>query len=268
MKLSLLLLVLIGSSLGSTAQNTLLFEDFNSGMPTWGFFNEDGLTPNSAVSYINDAWVISEDTDSTGMMDSCAISTSYYDPAGQSDDWLVLPAITLGSNGNYLFWDAKSEDPSFPDSYEIWVNTTGGNVSNFVDSAFYEVNNENPYWQSHVVELDSFANQTIYIAFRNVSNDQFILFLDNIHITEFDPLSVGATIENDLSIYPNPSQDVVYVEGLSKGSVYVITDMTGRQILTGTYQESIDISELNSGNYLLGIKSPGSEFSFSRFIKN
>jgi hypothetical protein len=269
MKICLLFVGLIGMTFNSWSQTTLLFEDFNAGMPSgWGIFNEDGLTPNAAVSYINDAWVVGEDTDSTGMMDSCAISTSYYDPTGQSDDWMVLPAVTLGASSNYLFWDAKSEDPSFPDSYEIWINTTGGSVSDFTDSAFFKIDNENPIWQSHVIELDSFANETIYVAFRNVSDDKFILVLDNIHITEFDPLSVNSVANIDIQLYPNPVVNYLTVDGAKEGSSYVIMDMTGRSLETGVLNENIDLTNLKAGNYLLGLKSPNSNIRFKRFIKD
>ncbi len=270
MKISLLFVGLMGMTMGALSQTSLLFEDFNAGMPSgWGIFNEDGLTPDVSLSHINDAWVIAEDTDSTGMADSCVISTSYYDPAGQSDDWLVLPAVTLGSNGNYLFWDAKSEDPAFPDSYEIWVNTTGGNVSDFTDSAFFKVDNENPYWQSHAIPLDSFVNETVYIAFRNVSDDQFILFLDNIHITEFDPLNVDMASESRVKLYPNPVVDNLTIEGLENGASYMVFDNAGRQVAFGTVSSnSINLEGLPKGHYTIGLTSPGRLTTFKQIIKN
>src|SRR5687768_8709895 len=104
---------------------TFMSENFNSGFPaSWTRINNDGLIPDAAVSFVNNAWVAYEDIDSTGIGDSVMVATSYYSPAGTADDWLITPAITLLHHGNFLNWEARSQDPSYPDGYDVMISNT------------------------------------------------------------------------------------------------------------------------------------------------
>lgn len=79
-----------------------------------------------------------------------------------------------------------------------------------------------------------------------------------------DPASIGleeARI-NDVSIYPNPASDVVFVEfGSAQGEVsWTITDMKGSTVLAGTEilnstQLILDLKNLNKGFYLINLKA-------------
>ncbi len=48
------------------------------------------------------------------------MSHSYYTPAGTSDDWMILPEVTIQEN-TYLTWDAFVGNPSYPDGYSIYL---------------------------------------------------------------------------------------------------------------------------------------------------
>ncbi|WP_421889227.1 family 16 glycosylhydrolase [Marinoscillum sp.] len=68
----------------------------------------------------------------------------------------------------------------------------------------------------------------------------------------------GQSTGLELRIYPNPATDVLFVnmpavEGLVSVS---ITDMTGRQLIhQASFQQSLDISQLSTGIYLLELKA-------------
>lgn len=95
-------------------------EDFQQGIPgSFTLINVDGLTPFGNVAYVTDAWVAREDFNVAG--DTVATSTSYYSPAGQSDDWLVTPAIALGAQP-IMNWEAYAPDAGFADGYEVYVS--------------------------------------------------------------------------------------------------------------------------------------------------
>ena len=88
---------------GTTQAQTIFQEDFNGVSPltNWTLINVDGRTPAANVAFVNDAWVTREDFDTTGVGDEVAVSTSWYSPAGASDDYLITPAIALTA-GNLL----------------------------------------------------------------------------------------------------------------------------------------------------------------------
>lgn len=159
------------------------FETVNGPITQWTLYNQDALTPNAAVSFVNGAWVASlEEADN-----NVAMSTSWYAPPGVSNDWMVSPAITLPAGASTLYWHARAYDATYSDSYRVYVSTTGNMPANFTTPALTVGNGtstgEATTWQNKSLDLTSFAGQTIYIAFQNFSNDMFLLGLDNVYIT-------------------------------------------------------------------------------------
>lgn len=186
MKTTLLYLALLIT--GSSFSQIIFSEDFsNLGgvLPAgWSVIDNDGLTPNASVSQFTSAWIIAADFDNTS--DTVAMSTSWYTPAGTSDDWLITPAINLTTN-NILAWEAEAQDPGYPDGYEVRISTTTPTIAGFnANPALFQIANENGgVWTQRSVDLQAagYSNQTVYIAWRNISNDEFILMVDDISIS-------------------------------------------------------------------------------------
>lgn len=62
------------------------------------------------------------------------------------------------------------------------------------------------------------------------------------------------TIENDFSIYPNPTSDFIYFKNLKDGVSYKIFDISGRLVLQShSEKDRIDVKNLAKGNYMLQI---------------
>lgn len=158
------------------------FENVNGPLSQWALYNQDGLVPNTNVNYVNAAWVQSP----SEFDNNVALSTSWYTPAGISNDWMVSPAITLPAGTSTLYWHARAYDATFPDSYRVYISTTGNAPANFTTPALTVGNGtstgESTTWQNKSLDLSAFAGQTIYIAFQNFSNDMFLLGIDNVYI--------------------------------------------------------------------------------------
>jgi len=77
---------------------------------------------------------------------------------------------------------------------------------------------------------------------------------------------------NDLYLYPQPAQNVLYLEGLSATTVnYKIYDLSGVLLFVGTRKdnEPIDIETLEPGLYLLQVYDAATDdFSVAKFVKN
>lgn len=177
-----------------SAQTILFNEDFDglsgdvSGGPGsytfpagWSLFNVDGLTPAANVSYFSDAWIRREDINNTP--DSCAMSTSWYNPVATADDWMFTPAIASLPAGAVLIFDALTYDPAYADGYEVRIMTTAPNAGNIMTSTvILTVPAEQTTWTNHVVSLAAYSGQTVYIGFRNNSVDKYILCIDNVTV--------------------------------------------------------------------------------------
>lgn len=154
----------------------------------WTLVNVDNRTPATNVAYVNQAWTRRDDFNFNNT-DSAAFSTSWYTPAGASDDWMITPAIGPLPANTVLSWNAVAYDPAYPDGYEVRIMTTPpvastGSIGNLVTAStlLTTVAAENSSWTSRTQALSAYTGQTVYIAFRNISNDKFLLLVDDIKL--------------------------------------------------------------------------------------
>lgn len=198
-----LLLAVAASALCSASFGQVIFsEDFdNIAGPTaglagtytfpagWYLRNVDNRTPATNVAYVNDAWERREDF-ANNVADSCAFSTSWYSPAGAADDWMWTPLIGPVSSTTQLRWNAVTYDAAYPDGYEVRVMTaaqgppTGGTgvMGNQVTNStvIFSTGAENTTWTLRTADLSAYAGQSVYIGFRNNTNDRFVLLIDDV----------------------------------------------------------------------------------------
>lgn len=177
-------------------------EDFQGGtMPEgWTTWDVDGLTPAMEVAFVDEAWIVTDML--TGAGNFWAAATSWYTPAGTSDDWLISPPITLGATAT-LSWSAVIADANFPDGYEVYVVpttvteftdfVTGGDPTDFlalddmvVPSAapVFSVAVEEAEIQNHSVDIGALAGQEVQLAFRSTAFDGVLILIDNIAVYE------------------------------------------------------------------------------------
>jgi hypothetical protein len=243
------------------AQITLLNENFSSGIPaTWAVVDGDGLTPHDDVAEFTSAWISFESDDTT------AASTSYYDTTGQSEDYLILPKLSLMAFSK-LVWSARSVDASYPDSYYVLISTTDSLTASFTDT-LRTVIAETYLWNTYSILLDTagYASQDVYIAFRNFTTDGFILELDDIKVLSDDNAFLAEPGVLNLTVFPNPTVEIVNVHHNLTGSLrHEVLDSRGR-ILLQSDADSFSVSGLSPGIYLLRSYS-GAFVAENRFIK-
>lgn len=176
--------LLMFSAFSGKAQ-TIMSENFDAALTLpagWAQYNVDGLTVNGGVSFMGtNAWTVRAATGG-----NIITSTSWYTPAAASNDWLVTPAITIPAGPASLKYDIQAQDAAFPDGYQVYVSSTGNTVADFAAAAIYTEAAAPSTYTTRFVDLAAFAGSTVYIAFRNTSNDMFLLNLDNISV--FVPL--------------------------------------------------------------------------------
>lgn len=162
-------------------EDPLLFESFEGGeLPAgWTVVDVDMLTPDMNVSFVDAAWVVSDAVEAGDNF--AAYSTSWYAPAGVSDDWLITPQVTPNAT-SVLSWEGFTVNGNFADGYEVRVSTATTDVADFAD-VLLTVPEENTEWTSRSLDLSAYAGMPIYIAFRNNSDDKLLLLIDNIRVS-------------------------------------------------------------------------------------
>lgn len=256
-------LVLAAFAASTSAQ--IVFEEyFNDGFPeSIALFNLDELTPDDPdlATMADSAWTvrfISSQGFGAGAGSHAAFSVSWYEgDQGPSDDWMVLPGIALGADP-YLQWSAMAITSSgnFRDRYQVFVSTAGQAIENFfLEAPLFDTGElgEQTTETFRSLNLAAFANQTVYIAFRNFTqpynpdlptgpgNGGNELAIDNIVISE-GPVSVTENVGEDiqLKLWPQPASDALNVrcERPADRVTWSLTDLSGRVVASETAMRS------------------------------
>jgi len=176
-----------------SAQDVYLNCDFESGIPsTFSLYDEDGLLPSTDMQNlgfsIGTPWITTSVEENM-----VAVSTSWYKHPGTSNDWMVLPGLTINSEKAVITWRAMASDSQFRDGYKLYISEQGNQPADFnTDTPFLTVAKEQNQWKSYSQSLADYVGKTIYIAFVNDSKDKTMLYVDDIFVGV--PSCVGFTM--------------------------------------------------------------------------
>ncbi|MDF2386350.1 T9SS type A sorting domain-containing protein [Nostoc ellipsosporum NOK] len=248
-KLSLLIAGCMLACISLKAQ-VIFYENFNGisgstsgGAGTYAFpagwllRNVDNRTPAAQTAYVNNSWVRREDF-KFNVNDSCAFSSSWYSPAGAANDWMWTPAIAIPAGSpSTLSWRAVAYDPDYRDGYEVRImvapNTpTGGTgaIGNQITNStvLYSNTAEESAWTTRSVSLGSYAGQTVYIGFRNNSNDKFILCIDDIKVERllnYDAQVTAAAVSEYAQIPIGQAANLSFSGSIANGGAQPLTNV-------------------------------------------
>jgi hypothetical protein len=262
----LLTLAFLWSMSPAFAQTVILATDFQLGIPTnYTLADNDGNTPDPLVAEFTSAWITVVDPENA--LDTVAASTSFFTTMDSASRWMITPPLALGAFGNYIEWNAKSQDPSYPDDYLVLVSTTDNQLASFTDTIGY-IKEENFEWTNREVNLftEGYQDQTIYVAFVNRTLDGFKLYIDDIEVRKDDPVGLHEPSPISFVVYPNPSSDMIFVSGSQNLEKMELLDLSGMllQITESTY---MNVQAIPTGMYLIRCTMNG-ETSTKRFTKN
>ncbi len=147
--------------------------------------------------------------------EKCAISLSWSNVPLTPDNWLITPAIVLPEADYQLsYWVGAFDVNYYEEHYSVLISTTGTEIEDF--TAILSQTLESIDWVNIILNLNDYAGETIYLAFRHHDvTDQNLIKLDNI-VVEETPVSV----EDELSValvtrlnknYPNPFNPVTSI---------------------------------------------------------
>ncbi len=251
----------------ANSQTDIFTTDFQTGIPVnYSVVDNDGLIPDAQVANFSDAWISLQDPENSA--DTIVGSTSFFSPIGTASRWLITPAINLGAYGNFIEWQAKSHDASYPDDYMLLVSTTDNQISSFTDT-IYTVIGENFEWTTRQVSLSAngYNSETVYLAFVNNTEDGFILYLDDLYAWKEDPVSVNeiaAAIH--VNVYPNPTAEIVNVETSAQLIQIELLSLNG-DLMLSSKNASLNLSNYPVGVYFLKVVTEEG-IVVKRIIKN
>lgn len=178
-----------------------------------------------------------------------------YDANLPGKDWLITPCILMESNKTYqLSFYYKAFDSNYNEKMKVFLgtdNTVNGMTTLLVDLGLF---NHTTY-QLKTLTFNVPDNGEYYIGFFAYSTpDQFAILLDDISISDVTELP---EITNAyFRIYPNPSSEVLFIEGTTSSSLIRIYNTCGQLLYEHAGKDQytmIPVLSLSTGMYYLQI---------------
>ena len=131
-------------------------------------------------------------------------------------------------------------------------------------------------WKTISIPLEHFTNYdsgTFSYDLNDIIQWKFdgngTLFIDNVYFSVVNILSTSSYELQNISLYPNPAQNVLFISAertIQKASIYNLLGKVVKTILIDNKSKSIDISSLSSGMYLIKYTINSKE-GITKFIK-
>ncbi len=207
--------LLTGTFSANTVTQTYLYNDVPASMSTInnGTRIADTLTGNypfAANGQKTKAWLAYKPAAIANTNDTFAVSTSWVNPVGSADAWLITPTINNITANTVLSWEAMAPDLINADGYEVYVTTNTvfpvpviGDFS--ASNKLLTINAEEHKWTKRGISLAVYAGLNVRIAFRNTSVDKYQLWLDDIVVEDITNGYDASAIINNTYKYSTTS---------------------------------------------------------------
>ena len=232
-----------------------------------GFQGQTRIGSNNNHVYNNTIYV------STGMTSRLVIGESSYDNTVKNNIFYI--------DGNLIFEEEDlgwtPETPGFDNLFDTNLWYGSGSYPNISSETLYN-NSQNDIYDNPQLTNPGGLSVNDYLLLNSspaidagllISNNGDKDFFGNmlssslptdIGAHEFN-VSLGVSELNDttLKVYPNPTTDKLHISNNSKPVSYIIYSMSGQEISTGKTSGAIDISNFETGMYILEIKGSRSQ---------
>ena len=181
-----------------------------------------------------------------------------YSGENPGNDWLISPAVQVGANtvASFDYAVGSWNGTVYPEKFSVHVIPTGQTYEDaIVVVPTQEVNNSSET-ETQTVDLSAYAGQTIQVAIKCESDpDKLALYIMNFNISNGTSVK---EVENTVSVYPNPANNVINVNAssnISKVEVYSISGQKVGDFTANGTTTSINTSNLSAGLYMMRINT-------------
>lgn len=283
--------------------DTIFFEDFEDQAIDAAWQNLDLDMENPSDPLLDSNWMFIYDSLSTtflGDSNHVAAATSFFSPPGQASNWLITDSFTVCDSNLWLVWkSAPDQGFAFMDGYEVLLSTTDSMPGSFTQllAKFAEGWDGFPaiqipglphpnfcaddgvmtQWRT---SLKPYYGQRVFIAFHHDSEDDNMIFLDDILVAKLPQYDVGldqADYSSEYSRIPiSQAPPLVFSARVRNHGTDTLTNVKVAVNVTesgvSAYQDTLTLAILppekdsivnlpnpftpsNTGNYMAGFKS-------------
>ena len=193
------------------------------------------------------------------------------------DEYLISPAFDLSASDYYLNFDIALTE---------WNNTNAATLG--VDDYVALLVTEDGSTWTELTRWDSSSSiatsrqpaieillsgygadvKFAFYAFSDTTNEDNNFYVDNFQITT-TTLGIGENTIEGITMYPNPTKDVLHLSALESINTISIYNLLGQEIIRvqpNTIKSQVDISNLSTGMYVVKVQV-GDKIGTYRIIK-
>lgn len=200
------------------------------------------------------------DIDNDGDLDVVNGNTIYWNN-GNSNDWMKINTIGVQSNKNGIGARIEATGTFGIQIREVRSGQSFSHMSSLTthfgfgpsEPGRQNVDEITIYWPSGTVDV--IVNPVLNTTLTVIEGDY--------------PLSVEESNSNKMIIHPNPANEVLNISYSNEldDPIYSVFDISGKRVLNAKLESNtINISKLNSGNYILRVIANG-KVQVQKFIK-
>jgi len=109
------------------------------------------------------------------------------------------------------------------------------------------------------------ANVYIAFAYTSTTSNAATWEVDNISVSAADGIIFNSS--QDLTVYPNPAQNTLFVNGINGDAQVDIISMDGKVVMNKQIESNrVDVASLNEGLYIIRVTN-NNEVYTTRFVK-
>ncbi|MBL7032766.1 MAG: choice-of-anchor J domain-containing protein [Candidatus Delongbacteria bacterium] len=220
-------------------QRDELSEDFENGIPfSWLVVDQDASGSSWNTVRRDDGFLTYGNSEQ-------AVGCRYNSDGSQNDDWLITPRLLVPDSTRTISFYAASQDlnPDYLESFEILVSHTRVNAANF-DPELFELVATYNHIPSTMLQYSfdtapEFLGDTIHVAVRCISHDDYYLIVDH-----FQGVEIAGDTSPQLVTWPTAAEwidlgpfevdevvtDTVWVGNLGGDTLYVRVALPGTDI--------------------------------------
>ena len=224
-------------------------------------------------------------------------ATSWFLPAGLSNNWAMFGPVTIPASGANLSWYDRT-NPSYRDGYKVWVvNSISGTEPTSIDfengSAIGTVIFSRPdaypsptyatdtTWVQRTASVWGVTPGTqVYFAFQHKSQDMDVLYLDEFVLTEANNAGINDASISNIAVsqnQPNPfnaQTTIQYTLNANSNVNFTVTDIAGRivkvienqNLSAGNHNIVLNAADFAAGAYNYTITSNGKSVTKKMFV--
>jgi len=201
------------------------------------------------------------DANNDGFIDVFNGANLYLQEGNNGNNWLKIATHGVTSNINGIGARIEINSPGIGAQIRDVMSGTGFRFMSSLNTHFglgsdSSVNSITVYWPSGIVDV--------------INNPETNT---TIHVAEGETLSLESSFIEDLIIYPNPVKNILTIDSSLNldQSIISVFDLAGRRVMNyrlASGINSVNVSELSAGKYILRVITEENHISSQKFIKH